>query len=101
MRAQKQFTILNATTANMSLFKAREWWSTTAGYEEFHDIGCLCVGNIDNSSSNIGMYLALGEAHFLMHSTCILYIQIKLSLEVTKEYCEFILHVLVPSRRLI
>ena len=38
----------------MSVFKAREWWSAVAGYEEFHDIGCLCVGNIDNSQSNEG-----------------------------------------------
>jgi len=47
-RVRKQFL------GKMSLFKAREWWSTTAGYEEFHDIGCLCVGNIDNSQSNEG-----------------------------------------------
>ena len=33
----------------MSLFKAREWWATTSGYEEFHDLGCLCIGNLDNS----------------------------------------------------
>jgi len=32
----------------MSLFQAREWWSTQAGQdEEFHE-GCLCVANIDN-----------------------------------------------------
>lgn len=34
----------------MSLFQAREWWSTQAGEEEeFHD-GCLCVANIDNEA---------------------------------------------------
>ena len=38
----------------MSLFRAREWWSTTSGYEEFHDLGCLCVANIDNSPSKNG-----------------------------------------------
>ena len=39
----------------MSLFKAREWWSTTSGYEEFHDTGCLCVANIDNNTAGHGM----------------------------------------------
>jgi len=32
----------------MSLFKAREWWSTKAGVDEEFDTGCLCVGDIDN-----------------------------------------------------
>ncbi|XP_013915201.1 PREDICTED: uncharacterized protein LOC106543667 [Thamnophis sirtalis] len=35
----------------MSLFKAREWWSTIVGNKEEFDQGCLCVANIDNSSS--------------------------------------------------
>jgi len=35
----------------MSLFKARDWWSTTSGCEEFYDNGCLCVANVDNSPS--------------------------------------------------
>ncbi len=38
----------------MSLFKAREWWATTSGFEEFHDLGCLSVGNIDNDPSGFG-----------------------------------------------
>lgn len=38
----------------MSLFKAREWWSTVSGYEEFHDLGCLAVGNLDNVPSGLG-----------------------------------------------
>lgn len=33
----------------MSLFKARDWWSTNCGNEEF-DKGCLCVANIDNNN---------------------------------------------------
>eukprot|EP00794_Sanderia_malayensis_P017473 gene17473-19220_t len=33
----------------MSLFQAREWWSTWAGSEEEFDKGCLCISNIDNS----------------------------------------------------
>lgn len=33
----------------MSLFKARDWWSTWAGNGEDFDLGCLCVANIDNS----------------------------------------------------
>jgi hypothetical protein len=38
----------------MSLFKARDWWSTWAGSEEDFDLGCLCVANIDNDSSPSG-----------------------------------------------
>lgn len=38
----------------MSLFKARDWWSTCAGSEEDFDLGCLCVANIDNNSSPSG-----------------------------------------------
>lgn len=33
----------------MSLFKTRSWWTTTAGFEEFHDNHSLAIGNIDNS----------------------------------------------------
>ena len=40
--------------AAMSLFKARDWWTTTSGYEEFHDLGCLCVANIDNNKNGHG-----------------------------------------------
>lgn len=32
----------------MSLFQAREWWSTLTGEDEHFDVGCMCVGNIDN-----------------------------------------------------
>jgi Bardet-Biedl syndrome 9 protein len=32
----------------MSLFKAREWWSTRLGNDEEFDLGCLCICNIDN-----------------------------------------------------
>jgi Bardet-Biedl syndrome 9 protein len=39
----------------MSLFKARDWWSTTVGEEEEFDQGCLCVANIDNSSNELGI----------------------------------------------
>lgn len=35
----------------MSLFQAREWWSTQAGQDEEFDAGCLCVANIDNEPS--------------------------------------------------
>ena len=38
----------------MSLFRAREWWSTVSGFEEFHDTGCLCLANIDNSADGSG-----------------------------------------------
>mmetsp|Transcript_99006 Transcript_99006/g.248246 ORF Transcript_99006/g.248246 Transcript_99006/m.248246 type:complete len:866 (-) Transcript_99006:82-2679(-) len=32
----------------MSLFQAREWWSTQSGQDEEFDVGSLCVANIDN-----------------------------------------------------
>ncbi|KAM8967038.1 protein PTHB1 [Pelodytes ibericus] len=35
----------------MSLFKARDWWSTTLGEKEEFDQGCLCVADIENSGS--------------------------------------------------
>ena len=40
----------------MSLFKAREWWSTVVGEEEEFDSGCLCVANIDNHVSGTGEF---------------------------------------------
>ena len=45
----------------MSLFKARDWWSTTSGCEEFYDIGCLCVANVDNSPSGHGEIMSLND----------------------------------------
>ncbi|XP_060637612.2 protein PTHB1 isoform X1 [Anolis sagrei] len=46
----------------MSLFKAREWWSTAVGNNEEFDQGCLCVANVDNSSNEqdkiiVGSYM--------------------------------------------
>ncbi|XP_042330198.1 protein PTHB1 isoform X2 [Sceloporus undulatus] len=46
----------------MSLFKAREWWSTVVGNDEEFDQGCLCVANVDNSSTEqdkiiVGSYM--------------------------------------------
>ena len=38
----------------MSLFKARDWWSTSVGEEEEFDQGCLCVANVDNNSDELG-----------------------------------------------
>lgn len=38
----------------MSLFKARDWWSATAGVDEAFDTGCLCVANILNKSDGQG-----------------------------------------------
>lgn len=40
----------------MSLFKARDWWSTTVGEEEEFDLGCLCVTNIDNATDELGRW---------------------------------------------
>ncbi|XP_039771064.1 protein PTHB1 isoform X2 [Ornithorhynchus anatinus] len=46
----------------MSLFKARDWWSTTLGDQEEFDQGCLCVADVDNSGSQhnkiiVGSYM--------------------------------------------
>uniref|UniRef100_A0A2K5BYE0 Bardet-Biedl syndrome 9 n=1 Tax=Aotus nancymaae TaxID=37293 RepID=A0A2K5BYE0_AOTNA len=35
----------------MSLFKARDWWSTILGEKEEFDQGCLCLANVDNSGN--------------------------------------------------
>uniref|UniRef100_A0A8D0E015 Bardet-Biedl syndrome 9 n=1 Tax=Salvator merianae TaxID=96440 RepID=A0A8D0E015_SALMN len=35
----------------MSLFKARDWWSTIVGNSEEFDQGCLCVANVDNNNN--------------------------------------------------
>ena len=40
----------------MSLFKSRDWWSTTVGEAEEFDHGCLCVANIDNDSDVSGLW---------------------------------------------
>ncbi|XP_065833993.1 protein PTHB1-like [Oscarella lobularis] len=37
----------------MSLFKTREWWSTSAGSEERFGSGCLCVANVDNKPDGL------------------------------------------------
>ncbi|XP_059177174.1 protein PTHB1-like [Physella acuta] len=34
----------------MSLFKTRDWWSASVGEDEEFDLGCMCIGNIDNST---------------------------------------------------
>lgn len=36
----------------MSLFKARDWWSTKVGDDEEFDLGCMVVGSLCNSSSS-------------------------------------------------
>ncbi|KAJ8354262.1 hypothetical protein SKAU_G00218290, partial [Synaphobranchus kaupii] len=56
----------------MSLFKARDWWSTTLGEGEEFDQGCLCVGDVDNSGSGhdkivVGSYMGLLRI-FLPHA---------------------------------
>uniref|UniRef100_A0A2K5YIA3 Bardet-Biedl syndrome 9 n=1 Tax=Mandrillus leucophaeus TaxID=9568 RepID=A0A2K5YIA3_MANLE len=38
----------------MSLFKARDWWSTILGDKEEFDQGCLCLANVDNSGNGQG-----------------------------------------------
>lgn len=42
----------------MSLFQAREWWTTwCGGADEEFDQGSLCIGNIDNSQNNHGSFI--------------------------------------------
>ncbi|TRY97356.1 hypothetical protein DNTS_031697 [Danionella cerebrum] len=48
----------------MSLFKARDWWSSVLGEGEEFDQGCLCVGDVDNSGSGndkvvVGSFLGM------------------------------------------
>lgn len=38
----------------MSLFKARDWWSTVLGEKEEFDQGCLCLADVDNSGTGQG-----------------------------------------------
>lgn len=40
----------------MSLFKARDWWSTALGEKDEFDQGCLCVADVDNSGSGQGKF---------------------------------------------
>ncbi|XP_043319169.1 protein PTHB1 isoform X3 [Cervus canadensis] len=35
----------------MSLFKARDWWSTVLGDKEEFDQGCLCLADVDNTGN--------------------------------------------------
>ncbi|XP_064598108.1 protein PTHB1-like [Liolophura sinensis] len=46
----------------MSLFKARDWWSTTVGEEEEFDYGCMCTANVDNCSSEYDKII-IGSFH--------------------------------------
>ena len=54
---------LRKKTDLMSLFKAREWWTTTCGHEEFHDLGSLCIGNLDNSTPPSSQSCKLHTTH--------------------------------------
>ncbi|KAL8618805.1 hypothetical protein ACOMHN_000233 [Nucella lapillus] len=49
----------------MSLFKTREWWSTSVGEAEEFDHGCLCVANIDNELSGPDKVI-LGSFHGIL-----------------------------------
>ncbi|XP_032228416.1 protein PTHB1 isoform X2 [Nematostella vectensis] len=49
----------------MSLFKARDWWAAYCGNGEEFDTGCLCVGNIDNSST-ISDKVIVGSYHGIL-----------------------------------
>lgn len=52
----------------MSLFKARDWWSTVLGEKEEFDQGCLCLADVDNTGNGQGKQLMtkhLGAKHFI------------------------------------
>ena len=36
----------------MSLFKTRDWWSTTCGEGELFDYGCLKLANVNGNKEN-------------------------------------------------
>ena len=38
----------------MSLFKTRELWSAHVGENEIFDLGCMCIGNIENNTNGQG-----------------------------------------------
>jgi Bardet-Biedl syndrome 9 protein len=44
----------------MSLFKTREWWTTTVGENEMFDLGCLCVADLNYAESD---KLIVGSFH--------------------------------------
>uniref|UniRef100_A0AAV2MF42 Bardet-Biedl syndrome 9 n=1 Tax=Knipowitschia caucasica TaxID=637954 RepID=A0AAV2MF42_KNICA len=51
-------------SSGMSLFKARDWWSSILGEGEEFDQGCLCVGDVDNSGTGhdkvvVGSYMGM------------------------------------------
>ncbi|XP_053323992.1 protein PTHB1 [Spea bombifrons] len=49
----------------MSLFKARDWWSTTVGENEEFDQGCMCVSDVDNSGSGQDKIILGSHSGFL------------------------------------
>ncbi|KAK7506674.1 hypothetical protein BaRGS_00002149 [Batillaria attramentaria] len=49
----------------MSLFKTREWWSTSVGEAEEFDHGCLCIANIDNDVNGTDKII-LGSYHGIL-----------------------------------
>ena len=52
----------------MSLFKARDWWSTVLGDKEEFDQGSLCLADVDNTGNGQGKQLItkhVGTKHFI------------------------------------
>lgn len=52
----------------MSLFKARDWWSTVLGEKDEFDHGCLCVADVDNSGSGQGKFRIIDVLTFKLSS---------------------------------
>ncbi|KAK1790886.1 hypothetical protein P4O66_014050, partial [Electrophorus voltai] len=56
--------VLSSHSSEMSLFKARDWWSAVLAEGEEFDQGCLCVGDVDNTGSGydkvvVGSYMGM------------------------------------------
>lgn len=45
----------------MSLFRAREWWSTKVGEREEFDKGSMALGNVDNDPDENQMKVVTGS----------------------------------------
>ena len=40
----------------MSQYQCRDYWSTVSGYEEFHDIGSLCLATLTGNCELLSFF---------------------------------------------
>ena len=45
----------------MSIFQAKEWWSTTVGENEEFDHNSICIANIDNDQTTFEDKIIIGS----------------------------------------